>query len=219
MLQPMVVVANRRALVFFVQGSGTVNRIRLSEAMNIDDVVNSLACPSATSGYQVYKKEDLPRRLHYFNSRSIAPVILLANVSVALRRHVPNLSCKTWFNMHGWDNMYNKMQAVFVAFGPSFRKKRTVEPFVNIELFNLFADLLGIKASDNNGTTGSLRYLLRKDVRNKLEFVRETTLDPVLENRLAEGPIQPLCDEKCPVWVSGSIRWTLLPFSAIGCFH
>lgn len=43
-----------------------------------------------------------------------------------------------------------------MAWGPDFRKEVTLEPFQNIELYNLMCHLLGVTPAPNNGTEGSL---------------------------------------------------------------
>lgn len=48
------------------------------------------------------------------------------------------------FGVHGYDNLAPNMQAVFLANGPRFRHGVEI-PFVqNIDLYHLFARLLGI---------------------------------------------------------------------------
>uniref|UniRef100_A0A8C4Q818 Uncharacterized protein n=1 Tax=Eptatretus burgeri TaxID=7764 RepID=A0A8C4Q818_EPTBU len=49
-----------------------------------------------------------------------------------------------------------------MSYGPKFKNKTEVEPFENIELYNLMCDVLEIDSAPNNGTHGSLNHLLRK---------------------------------------------------------
>lgn len=53
------------------------------------------------------------------------------------------------------------MEAIFLAHGPSFIEKTVIEPFENIEVYNLLCDLLHIEPAPNNGTHGSLNHLLK----------------------------------------------------------
>jgi hypothetical protein len=53
---------------------------------------------------------------------------------------------------HGWDNLNSEMSAMFVAQGPSFKKKTEVHPFHNIDLYNLMCAMMGVDPSPNNGT-------------------------------------------------------------------
>ena len=53
---------------------------------------------------------------------------------------------------HGFDNKEIDMRSIFFAFGPSIIPSK-VEPFVNVEVYNLLIRLLNIeKGSPNNGT-------------------------------------------------------------------
>ena len=51
---------------------------------------------------------------------------------------------------------------MFLSYGPKFQSKRKIEPFGNIELYNLMCDVLGISPAENNGTHGSMNHLLRQ---------------------------------------------------------
>ncbi|XP_055343679.1 ectonucleotide pyrophosphatase/phosphodiesterase family member 3-like [Paramacrobiotus metropolitanus] len=154
--------AERANPVDAYRSNGAMNRVTLAKNADVDQAVSSLSCPSQNSPYQVYKKEDLPVRLHYVNSAIIAPVIILPNISDILFPPESNQTCIDRFQMHGWDNLYDKMQSIFMAYGPSFKTKTTVEPFENVELFNLLCDLLNIQCVANNGTLGSLRHIIRE---------------------------------------------------------
>jgi hypothetical protein len=62
---------------------------------------------------------------------------------------------------HGYDNAYQEMQATFIAHGRAFKKKRTVEPFANVEVYNLMCKILGIKPAPNDGDLKRVQGLLR----------------------------------------------------------
>ncbi|KAI6915438.1 hypothetical protein KC355_g17950 [Hortaea werneckii] len=56
--------------------------------------------------------------------------------------------------LHGYDNQHPLMRAIFVARGPAFPHTpgSLVEPFQNIEVYNIICDSLGLKPASNNGT-------------------------------------------------------------------
>ncbi|EJW74809.1 hypothetical protein WUBG_14283 [Wuchereria bancrofti] len=62
---------------------------------------------------------------------------------------------------HGYDNRIISMRAIFIAVGPDIAQNREISAFQNIELYNLFANLLRIDAAPNNGTDGILFPVLR----------------------------------------------------------
>lgn len=62
------------------------------------------------------------------------------------------------------------MRAFFMANGPAFVKNRSFDPFDSVDLFNLFATVLGIDSSKlpaNNGTFSHVSGMLRHDEREQ----------------------------------------------------
>jgi hypothetical protein len=184
------------------QGPGTQNRINpLPAGISVNKSLIALACHNDSSPYQLYAKENLPRRYHYINSDRIAPIILTANVSVTLHTaEYKNLS--PVYALHGWDNIYSSMRASFIAYGPSFRRNITVFPFLNVELFGLLCELLGIEAGPNNGTQGSLTYMLRKSQsqpsNERAELKAANSYQEVGDADLSSVTPEPLCSSMCP---------------------
>ncbi|XP_013915869.1 PREDICTED: ectonucleotide pyrophosphatase/phosphodiesterase family member 1-like, partial [Thamnophis sirtalis] len=58
------------------------------------------------------------------------------------------------------ESAYSQM-ALFIGFGPGFKFQTEVDPFENIEIYNLMCDLLDLTPAPNNGTHGSLNHLLK----------------------------------------------------------
>lgn len=70
---------------------------------------------------------------------------------------------------HGYDNRLTKMRTIFGAYGPSIRPKLKVPPFQNIELYNLFTDLMQLSnPAPNNGTRGLLYPILKLAPEHKI---------------------------------------------------
>jgi hypothetical protein len=53
------------------------------------------------------------------------------------------------------------MRALFVAHGKAFKKDKIVEPFENVEVYNLVAKILKLKPAQNDGNIKKVRHLLR----------------------------------------------------------
>ncbi|GMS79865.1 hypothetical protein PENTCL1PPCAC_2040, partial [Pristionchus entomophagus] len=132
----------------------------------------SLKCNHG-SDYRVYRsKEEVPLRFHYGHENIGFPYVL-GNPGVMFDRNESEFAAaikKNNHGNHGWDNMDTDMQTIFYAVGPSIRSNITLAPFQNIQLYNLFADLMNIPAVPNNGTTGLLDDLLVKPPNRKNEF-------------------------------------------------
>ncbi|KAM9824011.1 autotaxin [Neosynchiropus ocellatus] len=129
-------------------------------------VVANLTCKMPTQHFKPYLKQHLPKRLHYANNRRIEDVHLLMERKWHVARKMPEKlrSRCGFFGDHGFDNKITSMRTIFVGHGPSFKFRKQVPEFENIELYNVMCDLLGLKPAPNNGTYGSLNDMLKEPV-------------------------------------------------------
>uniref|UniRef100_A0AAY4DB30 Ectonucleotide pyrophosphatase/phosphodiesterase family member 3 n=1 Tax=Denticeps clupeoides TaxID=299321 RepID=A0AAY4DB30_9TELE len=136
---------------------GTFGRIR---PKNKEQPCKFLPCKKPDQKIRPYLKAHLPKRLHYANSRRIENVTVLVSPKWLFER-CPG--CLTFCSGgdHGYDNDIYSMQSVFLGYGPKFHFRTQVDPFSNVELYNLMCDILEISPAQNNGTHGSLNHLLK----------------------------------------------------------
>jgi predicted AlkP superfamily pyrophosphatase or phosphodiesterase len=111
---------------------------------------------------QVYRKTEVPARLHFRAHPRIAPLIAIADEGWTITTHaaVARSGLPRGGN-HGFDNALPSMGALFVASGPAFRKGVVVPPFQNIHVYALLSGLLGVAPAPNDGSVDSTRALLR----------------------------------------------------------
>ena len=83
---------------------------------------------------RVFNKWDLPYRMHSSQSARIPNLMLDMNLGW---RDIFKENKFTGNGGHGWDNLYKEMQAIFLGYGPSFKRKTVVRPFENVQLYNL----------------------------------------------------------------------------------
>lgn len=127
----------------------------------VAQLVDTLRCQN--SHLLVYAKERLPKRYHYSSHRRIEPVVLdMDSGYLVLNKAADKTAASCEGGSHGYDNLAPGMQSIFVAHGPAFKQNVTARPFRNIELYELMAELMSIEPRPNNGTRGSLHYLLRR---------------------------------------------------------
>uniref|UniRef100_A0AAY5EH24 SMB domain-containing protein n=1 Tax=Electrophorus electricus TaxID=8005 RepID=A0AAY5EH24_ELEEL len=117
-------------------------------------------CKKSDQKVKAYLKSHLPKRFHYANSRRIDDVNVLVTTRWLFERYPGSLSFCTAGN-HGYDNDEPTMQVCACVYGPKFYSQTVVEPFSNIELYNLMCDVLEITPAQNNGSHGSLNHMLR----------------------------------------------------------
>uniref|UniRef100_A0A8C3TJ18 Ectonucleotide pyrophosphatase/phosphodiesterase 3 n=1 Tax=Catharus ustulatus TaxID=91951 RepID=A0A8C3TJ18_CATUS len=124
-------------------------------------IVKNLTCRRSPQHFKPYLTPDLPKRFHYANNMRIDKVHLLVDRQWLA---VSYTFCDG--GNHGYNNEFKSMEAIFLAYGPSFKEKTEVDAFENIEVYNLMCDLLRISPAENNGTHGSLNHLLKKPFYN-----------------------------------------------------
>ena len=54
------------------------------------------------------------------------------------------------------------MQAIFVAYGPAFKKGAVVEPFSNIHVYSLLTHILELEPAPNDGNLEAVLHLLAR---------------------------------------------------------
>ncbi|VVA94779.1 unnamed protein product [Arabis nemorensis] len=107
---------------------------------------------------QVYLKEKLPERLHYSDSSRIPPIIGMVGEGILVRQNRTN--AHECYGDHGYDNMFFSMRSIFIGHGPRFKRGRKVPSFENVQVYNVVAEILGLRPAPNNGSFLITRSLL-----------------------------------------------------------
>ncbi|XP_053193105.1 ectonucleotide pyrophosphatase/phosphodiesterase family member 1 [Scomber japonicus] len=146
---------------------GPAARIRPSRlpddyfSFDYEGLVKNLSCRTPDQPMRPYLKENLPKRMHFANNKRIERGHLYMKPGWQAALNSKEIKyCKGGF--HGSDNLFTNMQAIFIGYGPGFKRQTVVPPFENIEVYNLMCDLLEIRPAPNNGTHGSLNHLLKR---------------------------------------------------------
>lgn len=120
-----------------------------------EEVLSNLKRVANESHFSVYAKDEIPDRWHYKDNNRTPPVFLVADVGYIFSDQMKSIekwkdklnitvSPNTTFGTHGYDPLIPTMRAFFLAFGPLMKRNYTVKPFVNIDLYNLFAHALNL---------------------------------------------------------------------------
>lgn len=123
----------------------------------LDKVYNALK--GAHPHLHVYKKEEMPERLHYAKHPRILPIVLWADPGYLINGFYP-----VQFNKgeHGFDNEVMDMKPFFRAVGPDFRRGHRVGGFETVHVYPLMCHLLGITPEVNDGALEATQELLVK---------------------------------------------------------
>lgn len=130
-----------------------------------DEIYNSIKSKLPPTA-KVYKKSEIPRTFLYKKNRRIAPIIVLPDEGWILvtRERFEKMKVDGRLNetrgSHGYDNRLKSMRAIFIGHGKAFKKGFVAEPFRNIHVYNLMADILRLKPAKNDGDFNEIRDLL-----------------------------------------------------------
>ncbi|KAH8732925.1 alkaline-phosphatase-like protein [Phaeosphaeriaceae sp. PMI808] len=112
---------------------------------------------------EVYlRDENMPERYHFSKNERIAPLWIIPRAGWAIV-HKDEFDVEEGKKkgevyhprgLHGYDHEHPLMRAIFVARGPAFPHApgSRMDPFQNIELYNIICDSISIKPAPNNGT-------------------------------------------------------------------
>ncbi|KAI9309027.1 alkaline-phosphatase-like protein [Cunninghamella echinulata] len=131
--------------------------------------------------YQVYLKDEVPEKYHYSNNDRITPIVTIPDVGYTFISHdnTDKTSGKFYqpLGMHGFDPFEQDMLAIFMAKGPKINKwysidpsrnnKTKVEPFQNVEIYELLTEIININGNPNNGTLHG-KFNLANSINNEL---------------------------------------------------
>jgi predicted AlkP superfamily pyrophosphatase or phosphodiesterase len=101
----------------------------------------------------VYRREEIPERYEFGSHDRVAPIIGIADPGWSITTHdyfERNPGGYRGGN-HGYDQMSEDMQALFVAAGPAFRRGAVVSPFPNVDVYELIMHVLGLPPAPGDG--------------------------------------------------------------------
>ncbi|KAL0967137.1 hypothetical protein UPYG_G00248270 [Umbra pygmaea] len=116
------------------------------------------ALVDANPNMVVYKKDQIPERLHYRHNRRIMPIIVEAKEGWSLTQN--RSTGPHMLGNHGYNNSLPSMHPVFVARGPSFRKNFIKSSMHSVDLYPLMCHILSVRPRPNNGSLSRVRDLL-----------------------------------------------------------
>ncbi|XP_040919054.1 ectonucleotide pyrophosphatase/phosphodiesterase family member 7-like [Toxotes jaculatrix] len=121
----------------------------------LEKVYNALK--GAHPHLHVYKKEEMPERLHFSKNDRILPIVLWADPGYVINGYFPVQFHK---GEHGFDNQEMDMKPFFRAVGPAFHKNLEVGPFETVNIYPLMCHILGIQPEVNDGHLNATKHML-----------------------------------------------------------
>jgi predicted AlkP superfamily pyrophosphatase or phosphodiesterase len=133
--------------------------LTLSAGNNTDEVIAELR---KAPHLKVYRKQDVPARLHYNDSDRIPPIVAIADPGWMITSHKRFADKKKpTRGDHGYDNAVKDTWGIFIARGPAFRPGMRTRPFENIHIYSAMCSILGLQPAPNDGSLAVLAPSLR----------------------------------------------------------
>lgn len=114
--------------------------------------------------FKVYLKEDIPARYHLKDNIRVPEILMVADEGYTI-------NTKQYFESrganypsggaHGFDNANPKMDGIFVAYGPAFKKEVKLDRFENIHLYEVMAKILNVDPAPNDGNIETVIEILK----------------------------------------------------------
>jgi predicted AlkP superfamily pyrophosphatase or phosphodiesterase len=109
----------------------------------------------------VYRRGDVPPRLHYRHSHRIAPIVGIPRDGWYVTTRASLTGRTMQAATHGYDPGDFAMGALFVAAGPGIAGGLVLPPFENIDVYNFLCSVLHVAPAKNDGSTRLVRRLAR----------------------------------------------------------
>ena len=104
---------------------------------------------SMTDNISVWKKNEIPERLHYGSADRIKEFVVVADSSWSLLRSSKRRAYSG--GAHGYDNQNKDMHAIFYAYGPAFKNSYKHHSINNIDIYPLICKILNIEPAEMDG--------------------------------------------------------------------
>ncbi|MEO7213598.1 ectonucleotide pyrophosphatase/phosphodiesterase [Mucilaginibacter sp.] len=154
---------------FKVSGDGILVELYAKDKTAIQSTFEELT--KEAKDYKVYLKTDMPAKFHYgatddWHDR-IGDILLIPEWPKVFNLNNRKNTNPGW---HGYDpTVIKDMHATFYAWGPAFKKHLNIAAFPNVDVYNMIAEVLGLKITEKVDGTNALanKILIKKTVRRK----------------------------------------------------
>src|SRR5580698_6085892 len=115
-----------------------------------------------SDAFTVYRRRRVPASLHYDSNAREGDPVIVPNGPYSIRVHGNADDLPSESGAHGYDSRAMKsMRALFLAVGPDIRPGSKLEPFENVNIYPLLANLLGLDPPPVDGTLNVLSKILK----------------------------------------------------------
>lgn len=148
------------------EGAGRSPLVHIfAESGDVSGVYDALAAASAGRAFKAYRRENLPPRWHMNNDDRTGDIVVVADEGWQLfgRGLKAKYAASKLGGVHGYDRHLPSMLATFIADGPAFADGAVVEPFDNVEVYGIIAEVLGLDPATTDGDIERVRAVLASE--------------------------------------------------------
>ena len=123
----------------------------------------------------VWRREQMPRRLHYRDNPRIPPLLVAADEGWNVRARHESAAREGGgeplsppLGMHGYDPRLPSMHGILIGRGPGLASKTRTGSIENIHLYELMCRLLAIEPAPNQGKASAVKRLLSRSAVDRL---------------------------------------------------
>jgi len=140
----------------FMDGITPNTNLKVKEG-RLDKVYTDLQSAEHLS---VWKHGQLPERLHYGTNIRTQDLCVVADPGWTI---VTSINQDVSMGDHGYDNDLKDMHAIFYAAGPAFKKDYVHPTIENVNLYILFAHILGLSPAETDGSFDNVKQMLKEN--------------------------------------------------------
>lgn len=152
----------RKKHIIHAYGEGPLMAITTKDKNEINEIYQKLKTSLANQGelgsnFDIYLNGNFPETFNFnkMDNSRIAPIWIIpkpgyAIVDKSFYKHNAKKGKSRMIGNHGYDNHALEMRSLFIGMGPFF-EKGYVEPFENVEIFDMICDIFGVSMNDRIG--------------------------------------------------------------------
>ncbi|MEO7313214.1 MAG: ectonucleotide pyrophosphatase/phosphodiesterase [Chitinophagaceae bacterium] len=146
---------------YMMRGGGTSLHLYAKDTADIPATYRTLK--QKENGFTAFLKADIPARWHYTSQDDVFGRIGDIFIVPQYPKVLSSGSNRIVPGAHGYDPAIPEMHASFYAWGPGFKKGKTIPSFENIHVFPMVCSILGLKYSHPiDGKLKVLKRILKK---------------------------------------------------------
>ena len=131
-----------------------------------EDAIYDAIKAKLPSNAKIYRKGEFPARFKFGKAKRIATLVVVPDPGTIITnkeryaRSEKEGILDRQRGGHGYDNAHPLMRAIFIGYGPKFKRRFVAEPFESVDVYNLMTRILKLKPAKNDGDWSRIRQVI-----------------------------------------------------------